>query len=209
MPCSPLCPSMPRKEINHAAKMAFVVVVRNAVTQVAVQRQTIELVLQIVAVRPHRLFHRLSGIGLAVRSQPVRFIIQQVISAVMAKTRSIKPLTSREPGGSRGRAIHGERIVAANQRIQTQRFQRAFDRQIEGHFDLLIIRGKLVQRDPGPGNGVRSTSSSHCVSTGVHCSPKPPDCSFSAIQSAGTGWVKSRSSNRLCRNVPGDAPRGN
>ncbi len=68
MPCSPPARPCRVKEINHAAKMAFVVVVRNAVTQVAVQRQTIELVLQIVAVRPHRLFHRLSGIGLAVRS---------------------------------------------------------------------------------------------------------------------------------------------
>ncbi len=63
----------------------------------------------------------------------------------------------------------------------------------------LIYQGAKAMREAVPAS----------VNTGSHCDSKPPSSSFSRTQFGSTGWVKSRSSNKLCKNVPGDAPRGN
>ena len=53
--------------------------------QVAMQRQGIKLILQVVAMRLHGRGHRLLRIGGAVFTQPVRFVIEQVIAPLMAE----------------------------------------------------------------------------------------------------------------------------
>ncbi|MMZ64463.1 hypothetical protein D1872_267980 [compost metagenome] len=65
--------------------MLLVGVIRDAMTQISMERQRVKLILQIIAVQLHRRGHRLLGIRLAVIAQPVGFVIQQVIATVMAE----------------------------------------------------------------------------------------------------------------------------
>ncbi|MNN50448.1 hypothetical protein D3C81_1650340 [compost metagenome] len=112
--------------------MALVIVIRQTMPQIAVQRQGIELVLQIVAVFRHRPRHRLLGIGAAVFAQPVGFVIQQVVFSLPAEYQIDKAFQhALNLLKIQRRAASRKGIVAFYQLIQLLRLQQAADRQIE------------------------------------------------------------------------------
>ena len=69
---------------DNAAKVTIIVVISNAMAQITMQRQGIKLILQIIAVCLHRRCHSLLGVSRTVFTQPVGFIVEQVITPFVA-----------------------------------------------------------------------------------------------------------------------------
>ncbi|CSE87348.1 Uncharacterised protein [Shigella sonnei] len=74
-----------QEQIDNAAKVTIIVVISNAMAQIAMQRQGIKLILQIIAVCLHRCCHSLLGVSRTVFTQPVGFIVEQVITPFVAE----------------------------------------------------------------------------------------------------------------------------
>lgn len=132
--------------------MAPIIVIRQPMTQITMQRQRIQLVLQIVTMLRHRLLHRRPGIGATIFPQPVGLVVQQVVFALPAEHQVDKAFQhALHLMKIQRRTAGGKRIVTLHQGIELLRLQQPVNRQIELQLGLLVLRHQRRQRHTAVG----------------------------------------------------------
>ena len=108
----------PQEEIDGAADVAIVVIVRQAYLEQAMQGQEIEDVLQLIAGVQDLGAHGLGGVGGGVGTEPVRLVVGDVVTALVGEDQVHEALEHAiEPRGLEGRARRAAEGMAADQPV--------------------------------------------------------------------------------------------
>lgn len=123
--------------------MLVVIVARQPCAQLAMQRQQVEHVLQIVAVLEHRLGHGLLGVAGWVGAQPVGLVVDHVVTALMlenqideALEQPVQPVAQQRRPGLTIQRVRTDQLIDA-QHVDPLRSEH------ELHFHL-ILRNRQI-----------------------------------------------------------------
>ena len=130
-----------QEHIDGAAQVLVGIIIRQAVFQQAVQGQQVEYVLHFVAFFQHGVSHGIQGVGAVIHAQPVRFVVEHVVFAVVFEYQIDKALEHAVEGiGFQSRARMLWMDMLADQGVHLSHFH-LVGREQEFQFRHIGVQG--------------------------------------------------------------------